>query len=90
MQALALTKEMSRVRTLTVLIDQGGCECLYIDGVRWDQPCETTIYVTDLAEAAKGEPVLLEHLPVNLPEDFEGWPKSLQECLVFCSNIYTG
>lgn len=68
------------IKKLTVLIDQDGNECLYIDGKCWQHTGETTVYAVDLAEAADGEAVTLDHVPVTVPEDAE-WPTSLEDAL---------
>lgn len=71
---------------MTVLIDESSCECLYVDGKRWNGAGETTVYVTDIVAEAAGRPMLLKHVHVERPGRergivivFEPWPESLEE-----------
>ena len=67
-------------KSLVVLIDQDGNECLYIDGKCWEHTGETTVYATDLAYAADGNAVTLRHLAVDVLERAK-WPSELKDAL---------
>ena len=70
---------MSEPINITVVIDKDGSECLYCEGVAWKYKGETTIYVVDLIEAAKGRPFFLQHQAINRAH--EEWPDSLDEAI---------
>lgn len=77
---------MEPFKQLTVVIDQDANECLYINGKCWSATGETTVYATDLAAAAAGEPVILRHIALNIPEHVsfsDVWPESLGDVLKY-------
>lgn len=89
-QTFGVAEELSvePFKELTVVIDQDGSECLYVNGECWEHTGETTVYSCDLAKAAGENPVILKHVSVELPEYMIGtwngaWPKSLSEVLKY-------
>lgn len=79
---------MEQIKELTVVIDQDGNECLYINGECWERTGENTVYAVDLATAAGKDPVLLKHVAVEVPDDMlesrdGAWPKSLSDLLKY-------
>lgn len=81
--------EGTGMKKIVVLIDQDSNECMYIDGKRWSDREETTVYCTDLARVTSGSSstVTFEHRAVERPtfvdpdrddkEFFESWPDTL-------------
>lgn len=73
-------------KTLTVVIDEDGNECLYIDGscaaAKQVAECEA-IYATDLAAAANDQLCILNHLTLGgiIGEGgiMDEWPDELED-----------
>lgn len=68
------------MKELTVITDDDGWECLYIDGKAWSKMGECTVYATDLAEAADGdESFKFKHIVTE--HSFGDYPKDLDAAL---------
>ena len=70
---------MTEPINLTVVIDEDSDECLYIEGKSWRGTGESTVYVTDLTEAAGNRPIMLRH--VHIEHTFTRWPDKLEDAL---------
>lgn len=80
------TKEIKKI---TVVTDNTTCDqCLYVDGHRWADVGETTVYACDIAEYANNEAIRFEHRPVDMPAG--GWPKTLSELLGTSEDLGVG
>lgn len=78
---------------MTLLRDDGGNECLYVEGERWKCDGEPTVYVCDLIELAGGRPIALDQFTVDRPGDaverpvddggnfvvWRRWPEKLED-----------
>ena len=66
-----------RIKVLTVAQDElSGDECLYIDGKVWGAVGETTVYASDMDEAADGCAIMLSLITIDAPEV---WPDTLAQ-----------
>lgn len=64
-------------KKVTVVTDINGPEALYVDGVLKFQ--SETVYATDIASIAGGEPIILEHRCCEFDADFWEWPEKLED-----------
>lgn len=64
------------MKEITVVINENADECLYINGKAWESTGETTVYATDIADAAGDEPILFRHVGVDWDAD---WPENLSD-----------
>jgi hypothetical protein len=64
-------------KVLTVVTERtDGIQALYVDGILRDE--EEVVYFTEALKFVEpGEPVLMEHHDVDLPESV-AWPETLQ------------
>jgi hypothetical protein len=64
------------MRLVVVTCSVSSDQCLFIDGRRWESFCETTVYASDISDAAGSRPLLLSFLAVDERPDV--WPVCLE------------
>lgn len=65
-------------KIVVVTDDESLLQAMYVDGVRVQS--DETIYASDIEEAAKGRPIMLSTLSIELPEA-DDFPKTLERCM---------
>lgn len=80
-----MNETTNTAKTLTVLTDSDtGDECLYVNGNAWESKGEATVYATDIAKFAGGEPIRFEHHHVEMDWcDLATWPDLLDDAMTF-------
>ena len=73
---------------MTVAFDEDSNECLFVEGRRWSEKYEGTVYSVDLHTAANGRPIQLDRVLVDRPTHhsekdgcgvYDDWPDTLDE-----------
>ena len=68
------------VKIVIVTEDEALFQAMYVDGARVQS--DETIYASDIEDAAKGKPILLSTLSVELPAGGD-FPATLEQCMQF-------